>query len=733
MHKIIQLILYVFITFSNAYAAIAAIDKSSYPIKPGEIGPVAPGNLQYPFLCQTITAGLGDPVIDNQSERGTPVKDSSGKIVGYSVYCGSPMRIDYFYKPLNKDEYLPLPKDDKGNYQYPPHLDKTYSGNKYIVRIERGTINRFMYVIAMLQDPVAHLTPQQSGYKNRAIFDFLGGTGVGYSQASNSASRVINEPHRLVEDLDPITLGYAVLFTTGNATSTQYNLKLGLMTAQMVKEQLIAEFGKLQYTLAYGGSGGAVEQYVYAQLDPTFIDGSLTVAAYADFITQPTYASDCPLLEYYFDNLALDKPTPWAKRQLIEGFAASANMPASELGRLNPQTVKIRSTDGKFGSDTCINGWGGAIPQVMNPRYPTVTGIDVIKIQKPIDWSEWGSESNQWQFGTYPTNAMNITPNTVDNQGVQYGLIALKNGDIDKETFFDLNKKVGGWKPADQFEQENGFPMSGPDKTYDGWSSKNATAASAFVQGKTAPRTEADPDAVDAAEKSETVLQGNLDLPIIDVKGDAENAGNMHSLIHSFVIRARLAHYGKAGNQVIWIARLSKPTTATKNLSMQAMDTMALPLLYSARVPKNLRVLPKKPGDIPLRMMQEWVENIKNHPEKKIAENKPWYLADGCFYKDSWGIPHFWFSNSVWDGIIDPTKAKGYCAQHFDIHPTPRMMAGGSFSGQTFKCSLEPIEKFIEEGGYGKVIMSDMDIKQLKDIFPAGVCKMPGRESPVMG
>jgi hypothetical protein len=79
------------------------------------------------------------------------------------------MRIDYFYKPLNEDKYLPLPKDEKGNYKYPKDLDRTYSGYRYIVRIERGTINRFMYMIAILQDPVANITPQESGYKKRDV------------------------------------------------------------------------------------------------------------------------------------------------------------------------------------------------------------------------------------------------------------------------------------------------------------------------------------------------------------------------------------------------------------------------------------------------------------------------------------------------------------------------------------------------------------------------------------
>lgn len=690
---------------------------NSFPIEPGKVGPVAPGNPQYPFLCATVNAGLGNPIIDNQLERGTPVKDSGGKIIGYSEFCGSPMTISYFYKPTKQDTYLPLPKNETGKYYYPSNLDVTISGNKYIVRVERGTVNRFMYMIAVLQDPVANKTPQESGYKSRAIFNFQGGIGVGYSQASNSAARIIQDPHRLIQDLDPITLGYAVLYTTGNATSIQYNLKLALETAKMVKQQLVAEFGPVSYTLAFGSSGGAVQQYVFAQLDPHLIDGILALASYGDFITQTIYASDCALLEYYFDNQAIDKPTPWAKRQLIEGFAASTQMPAGKLSQLNPKTVSIRSPDGKFGSDTCMNGWGGAVPNVMNPRYPTVEGIGVIKISKPIDWSEWGSESNQWQFGTYPTTSENVTPNTVDNTGIQYGLSALKSGDIDKATFFDLNKKVGGWKSPEQFQPEDGFPMSGPDKTYDGWSSKNATAATAAAEGRVAARKEGDANAIDAAEKSNTVLEGNLEIPMLDVKSDQEEEGNMHSLIHSFVTRARLQKHGKAGNQVIWIARLEDKLSA-ENSALQTMSLMGKSQIKNLNLQPNSK-LSNKLANIALVMMQDWVERNKQHPERTVAENKPSYLKDGCYYKAGL-IPRF--GDDVWDGVIDPTQGKGFCTKHFSIHPTPHMAAGRNILGQTFRCNLVDVDNFIAQGGYGKIVMSDADVVQLKTIFPLGVC-----------
>jgi hypothetical protein len=678
-----------------------------YPIKPGEIGPLAPGNLQYPFLCQTVAAGLGNPFVDNQSERGTPVKDASGKLIGYSEFCGSPMRIDYFYKPKSEDIYLPLPKDETGHYKYPSNLDVTELGDKYIVRVERGTINRFMYAIAILQDPVSGKSPRQSGYKDKAVFYFKGGIGLGYTQASKSAYEIIKDPHKLISEVDPITLGYAVLFTTANATSTQYNLKLALKTAQMVKKQFSAEFGAPRYMIGAGGSGGAIQQYIFGQLALKFLDGIVAVASYPDFITQTIYVSDCSLLEYYFDNLAYDAPTPWSKRQLIEGLAANDNMPTSKLGLDNPKTIKIRHD--KLGSDTCINGWEEAGPIVMNPHYGAVAGIDIIKITRPTDWSSWGSESIQWQFGTYPT-IDDMTPNTVDNIGVQYGLEALKAGQINKATFFDINKKIGGWKPVEELQPEDNFPFSGPGQSYDGWSSKNATAADAYSQGKVAPRKEGSIHAIQAAEKSGTVFRGDLELPILDIKQDQEASGDMHSLVHSFVTRARLQQYKKSLNQVIWIARLDQEEF------WSAIEAMAFSQLQKLKSPIN-----QKPANVALKIMENWVENIKLHPKKTVSDNKPFYLKDSCYYHDKFG-PHVLAGDDIWNGIIDPTQKKGECAKHFIIHPTSRMVAGGDFLGNVFKCKLIPVDQFVREKGYGEVTMKDDDINQLKHIFPEGVC-----------
>src|SRR5204862_3958861 len=118
---------------------------------------------------------------------------------------------------------------------------------------------------------------------------------------------------------------------------------------------------------------------------------------------------------------------------------------------------------------------------------------------------------------------------TGDNVGIQYGLGALLAGAITPEEFVTLNERVGG-VDADS----------------------NRTAA--VVTTGAAPRTMADPPALDIAYRAGIVSSGkNLGkLPIIDSRGWDEQG--IHYIWRSFAERARInaANDGNHGNQVMW-------------------------------------------------------------------------------------------------------------------------------------------------------------------------------------
>ena len=224
----------------------------------------------------------------------------------------------------------------------------------FVVRWERGTINRFIYSIAMLSPPdVDEEHPADSAWNKRLIYSFSsGGVGIGYDQGELDTR--IDDMYYVEEGL---AAGYAVAYSTGNVTGNHYNLQLGGETALMVKERFVEQHGAPLYTVGIGASGGGIQQYVYGQNHPGLIDAAIPVYAYPDMVTQGIHVADCELLERYMDVTAADNPKwqDWDNRKLLEGMNSSSTV-------RNPYT-------GKPGSSECINGWRGLSPLTLNPHY----------------------------------------------------------------------------------------------------------------------------------------------------------------------------------------------------------------------------------------------------------------------------------------------------------------------------------------------------------------------------
>jgi len=63
------------------------------------------------------------------------------------------------------------------------------------------------------------------------------------------------------------------------------------------------------FTIGLGGSGGAVQQYLFAQNQPGVLDGGIALQSYPDMVTQTIPISDCPLMSQYFkDEVARNPP-----------------------------------------------------------------------------------------------------------------------------------------------------------------------------------------------------------------------------------------------------------------------------------------------------------------------------------------------------------------------------------------------------------------------------------------
>ena len=131
-------------------------DLYAYPIPIDQPGPVLPtytDDLDYPFACRTEGSKLGQPLVDNQDQAGTAVYalDDAGnkteKIIGYSKDCSANTRVLYYYRSTKTGEFLPH-KDQADDVE-----QLTINGETvpFEVRLEIGTINRHIYIIALLR------------------------------------------------------------------------------------------------------------------------------------------------------------------------------------------------------------------------------------------------------------------------------------------------------------------------------------------------------------------------------------------------------------------------------------------------------------------------------------------------------------------------------------------------------------------------------------------------------
>jgi hypothetical protein len=688
----------------NANAVLAQLAVRNHPLA----GPIFSGPQQQPFVCTTARSGLGQPLVDNQDGIGIRVaqedangnypRDSRGyptaaaTIVGYSKDCAANRRIEYVYRTTG-GQFLPLA--DPGG-PLPANLATTtlLDGRTvpYIVRWERGTINRFIYSVAMLapvteSDPDA---PDDSLWNGRLVFSLQGGVAIGRTQGTISTSAMLLH--------DVLRLGYAVLNSTGLRTNTHYNLQLGGETALMLKEHFVEDHALPLYTVGVGGSGGAIQQYVYAQNHPGLIDAAIPQYSYSDMITQTIHVGDCELLEHYFD--VIDRANPrWRDpemRQAIMGLNASnfpKNLSSGEIAQWNGlyslyTLFGFQVQDRAMGSPTpglteCRRAWFGLTPLVLNPTFTNVQDLDKLaQGAAGVDWTHAGDLVN-----IYGVDDAGFGRNPWDNVGVQYGLRALVDGVITPGEFLDLNARVGSWKEPSQMVVE-GFPFVQINPfDFDPWSSRNMNLSP--DGGVTpAPRRSGDLDAIAAAYESGMRFDGHIDIPVIDWRHYLEEQLDMHHSHQSFATRRRLElARGSADNQVIWF-------------------TDARPMVAFDQTPEAFEVI------------DEWMANLRAHPELGVAGNRPPDAVDRCFESDGTEIAR---GDGVWNGILD-AEPPGPCTQRFPIYRSTRIVAGGPIEGGIFKCALQSVDEAIGAGVYGSWAPSAAERARLLEIFPDGVC-----------
>ena len=357
-----------------------------------------------------------------------------------------------------------------------------------------------------------------------------------------------------------LTRGFAVASSSLNVLGNNCNDVLSAETLMMVKERFIEEFGVPRYTMGFGCSGGAIQQYMIAANYPGLLDGLVPQCSFPDVYGTGTF--DARLILNYF---VYNATVPWTQDQIraASGFGTFGQIytqGTSWAARIDPDPVRP-------GFPPSIPGFP---PNQSSYLYSSVVPNDVR--YDPVS-NPTGARASTYDhnINTFGVDKNGFARRPLDNVGVQYGLAALNAGQITKEQFLDLNDKIGGMDIDANFIPERMVADHEATKAAYRTGKINAEAALRFV-------------------------------PILDVDviyTDTLAAGDVHMKYHHFTTRERIIKAnGNADNMVIWAGvfgpRASQLTQAFIQMAAW-LDTLSAD---TSDTPLEVKVVQSKPAGL---------------------------------------------------------------------------------------------------------------------------------------
>jgi hypothetical protein len=499
-----------------------------------------------PWICSTEANGLGRPLDDQ---------------------CNAPTKVEYVYRSTDPSKKGFQPYDPA----HPPADVSPTTTDRgltvpYVVRVETSTMDRGITKTTVLADPAKPWKPwaPQKAWNGKLMVPFGGNCAAKHAQTTPAGAYVGG-----VLDETALSRGFAVTESGLNQLGNNCNEVVSAEVLMMQKERIAETLGPIRYAIGEGCSGGAIQQYNIAGAYPGLLDGITPACSFADIWTTGAEVFDCGLLHRYFTETS---PALWpatAQRTSVEGHAPTSASCAAWTALFLPAFDP--TGDGPLGTGTAVIDNGCALP--ADQRYsrtanPKGARCDVASYGRAV-------------LGTRASDGFAKRP--VDNVGIQYGLGALRSGQISAEQFVDLNRRIGGFD-IDLAPQ--------------------------------AQRTEADPGVIATAYRSGRVTDGRAlaAVPIIDVR--PHNNEEIHQSYYSYTVRARLERAnGTHDNQAIWTV----PTTATAPTTAGAFDD---PILASAFL-----------------TMDRWLARIEADRSRrpraeKVIANRPDDAVDSCWVWD---------------------------------------------------------------------------------------------------
>ena len=576
----------------------ARITITNHPIG----GPVFAGAQVQPWICQS------------------GAKDAQ---------CNAPTTVSYQYMDANSGSFSSY--DPKN----PPAASSiatttTDQGKKvpYVVRIENGVEDRGSYAIAVLDKPGA--------WNHKLLTTFGPNTSPHYSQPSPSP----------VLDDKALSRGFMVANNGLQIHGENTNDVVSTESFMMLKEHIIEAYGPIRYTMAQGCSGGSY-QLMDEAMYPGLLDGLQPNCTFVDLWTTASDVFDCGLFVHYFSGAAPGggPMAHWAPS--IDGHKEPSDCAAwdatfynysdpTNAGHCNLPADKVYNPDTNPGGVRCTIA--DYMKSIFGLRPPSQWTAPEKKIGHGFANEPWG------------------------NEGVQYGLVALRSGQITPDEFVDLNSKIGG----------------------------------ITIDGKPqAARSAVDENTASIAYRSGAVMDAKWveDVPIIDLRAYTES-GEIHTSGNSVKLRARLDKAnGHHGNEIIWTWNNGAPIVGVGPPKDIELKSFLLLDKWLSRMEADKRDVPRA---------------------QKVLLDKPLDAVDACFAGSPGPAAPGAPSTPYDQEITDP----GQCNSLYPFYSLTRPAAGAPATDDIIQCALKPIDP----EDYLPATLTDAQIATLRQTFPHGVC-----------
>src|SRR3954449_11889999 len=348
--------------------------------------------------------------------------------------CNKPTTYAYEYMSTSGGGFQPYDPDN------PPSdvaTTTTQTGKTvpFVVRVETGWADRDQYKIAVLYDPRQPWAPwqPQAAWNGKALVTQGAGCGNHHGATGTGAGATLDAPPDVM-DSEALGLGFAVMAPALDNSSHNCNVALQAESVEMLKEHFVETYGPLRYTIAQGGSGGALSQLQDTNAYPGLYQGLLPSATFPDAWSSAMDAVECPAMETYFED-----PTSWAlgvtwtplQTMAVEGKVSPSICHAwKEIFPFQQSAEPNRASamDTKFGA-LDLQNCGLTDDQIWSESNPSGVRCDL-------------ADSAVNVFGRRPQDGYANRP--YSNIGVQFGLAALMSREITPAQFLDLNQHLGG-------------------------------------------------------------------------------------------------------------------------------------------------------------------------------------------------------------------------------------------------------------------------------------------------